>query len=137
MKYFKIFAMFILSIIMLTALFLSVGSFRYLPINFLNFLGMYYIPSFIMLIGFIFLMIYVAKTKNIYSLTASLFLNISIIILLSNINIPAIFDILGTIKVTRIIIYIIYAIISSIFSVGFICLFFYFRNKSRKYIPVK
>ena len=131
MKYFKIFAMFILSIIMLIALFFSIGTFR--PIKFL---GAYYIPSIIMLIGFIFLMIYVAKTKNIYSLIASLFLSISVIIIISNLNISEPISLIWPFmdEGIKIITYTISAIISSIFLVGFMTLFFYFRSKSKKYI---
>ena len=135
MKYIKIFSMICLSIAMLVALFFSLRSF--VGNRFLSLINSYYINSFIYLIGFIFLLIYIARTKNIYSLAAALFLTTSILIIIFNLNIPSYFRLFWTgtpYRGTEIIIYIISAIVSFVFIAGFITLFFYFKSKSKKYI---
>jgi len=135
MKYLKVFSMICLSIAMLVALIFSLRSFA--GNRFLSLVNSYFINSFIYLIGFIFLLIYIARTKNIYSLTASLFLTTSILIIIYNLNIPTYFRLFGTgtpYKETEIIVYIISAIISFVFIAGFITLFFYFKSKSKKYV---
>ena len=82
-------------------------------------------------------LIYIGKTKNIYSLVASLFLSTSILILIFNLNIPSYFRLFWTgtpDKGIKIIVYVISAIISFVFIAGFVTLFFYFKSKSKKYI---
>jgi len=135
MKYVKVFSMIILSIVMIVALFLSLRAFG--GNEFLLLISSYYINSFIYLIGFIFLLIYIARTKNIYSLTASLFLTTSILIIIYNLNIPTYFRIFWTgtpYKGTEMIVYVISTVVSFVFIAGFITLFFYFKSKSKKYI---
>jgi hypothetical protein len=135
MKYIKIFSMIFLSIIMLVAIFFSLRTFG--GNRFLLLISSYYINSFVYLIGFIFLLIYTARTKNIYNLVASLFLTTSILIIIFNLNIPSYFRLFWTgtpYRGTEIIIYIISAIVSFVFIAGFITLFFYFKSKSKKYI---
>jgi len=135
MKYVKVFSMIILSIVMIVALFLSLRAFG--GNEFLLLISSYYINSFIYLIGFIFLLIYIARTKNIYSLTASLFLTTSILIIIYNLNIPTYFRLFWTgtpYKETEMIVYVISAIVSFVFIAGFVTLFFYFKSKSKKYI---
>ena len=135
MKYIKIFSMICLSIAMIIALFFSLRTFG--GNRFFQLISSYYINSFIYLIGFIFLLIYIAMTKNIYSLVAALFLTTSILIIIFNLNIPTYFRLFGTGTPNRgieIIVYVIAAIISFVFISGFITLFFYFKSKSKKYM---
>lgn len=135
MKYVKVFSMIFLSIVMLVALFFSLRAFG--GSRFLLLISSYYINSFIYLIGFIFLLIYIARTKNIYSLAASLFLTSSILIIIFNLNIPSYFRLFWTgtpYKETEIFLYIISAIVYFVFIAGFMTLFFNFKSKSKKYI---
>ena len=135
MKYIKIFSMIILSIAMLVALFFSLRAFG--DNRFLLLISSYYVNSFVYLIGFISLLIYIARTKNIYSLAAALFLTTSILIIIFNLNIPSYFRLFWTgtpYRGIEIIGYIISAIVSFVFIAGFITLFFYFKSKSKKYI---
>lgn len=135
MKYVKIFSMIFLSIVMLVALFFSLRTFG--DNRFFQLIRSYYVNSFIYLIGFIFLLIYIARTKNIYSLVASLFLTTSILIIIFNLNIPSYFRLSWAGTPNRgieMIVYVIAAITSFVFISGFITLFFYFKSKSKKYI---
>ena len=127
--------MIFLSIIMLFAIFFSLRTFG--GNRFLLLISSYYINSFVYLIGFIFLLIYIARTKNIYGLAAALFLTTSILIIIFNLNIPSYFRLFWTgipYRGTEMIFYVIAAIVSFVFITGFITLFFYFKSKSKKYI---
>jgi len=135
MKYVKVFSMIILSIAMLIALIFSYRAFG--GNKFLSLISAYFINSFVYLIGFVFLLIYIARTKNIYSIAVALFLTTSILIIISNLNIPTYFRMFWTgtpYRGTEMIVYITSAIISFVFIAGFMTLFFYFKSKSKKYI---
>ena len=148
MKHIKIISMVFLSIAMLFAVLISVRAFVWplfyqqigifgvgilLKNVFLVWIYTHYIPSLIFLIGFIFLLVYIARTKNIYSLCASLFLTTSIFIIVWHL-----LNIASAFRLNRSILSIVISsIVIFVFLVVFIALFFFFRSKSKKYIEVR